>query len=247
MTRLIKMVRPEVRLDDMFRFATIAILGAMQLVTPAWVVGQVTGRGSLASPRPGVQAKGWSGRIDAKAERGGRKLADARVWDEGETLHIVGSPPAIYWRASSRAKGTYDVQATFTQPATGLRTDAFGIFIGGTNLNGRQPNYLYCLVSGDGTFQVLHALGEEAHSLAGRTSSAAIRRVGGAAGIANEVSWRVTGDRITCAVNGSEVWSYGRASVIGPGKLETLDGITGLRLETNLAMRVSGFTVRASR
>jgi hypothetical protein len=215
-----------------------------RLATELPAIGISVRRGHGTQPRAGgVRAKGWTGRVDARAEQAGRTLADTRVWEEGAVMYIAAGPPATYWNASHKGVGTYTASATFRQPEATARAEYYGLLIGGTRLNRNNQNYLYCLIATDGTFQVKHVLGTEVHTLAGRTPAAPVRRPDASGAAANELSWRVTTERAACAVNGTEVWSYARSGLIGPGKLETMDGIVGLRVEGEVTLQVTGFRV----
>ena len=59
----------------------------------------------------------------------------------------------------------------------------------------------------------------------------------------NQVGWKVTKERTSCVVNGTEVWGYASPSLVGEGKLESLDGVVGIRVNHNLEVQVSGFAV----
>ena len=49
--------------------------------------------------------------------------------------------------------------------------------------------------------------------------------------------------RLECTVNGASVWSATKADVTGAGKLDSTDGITGIRVSHNSDALVSGFAV----
>jgi hypothetical protein len=191
----------------------------------------------------GITVKGWHGRIDPSAEKEGRKLSDATFAPVAGGIHVNSGPPAIYWSPSNKASGSYTAKATFAQTNATAHASAYGIFIGGTDLSGPRQNYLYCLVTGAGTFQVKHRIGNEVHDLAARTGHAAIKKTDASGSATNEVAWKVTPERTACLVNGTEVWGYASKGLLGPGKLETLDGIAGLRITHDLDVQVTGFAV----
>jgi hypothetical protein len=192
----------------------------------------------------GVTVKGWQGRIDPSAEKEGRKLTDGTFAPSGGGIQVVSGPPAIYWSPSNKASGSYTASAMFAQTNATAHASAYGVFIGGTDLAGPRQNYLYCLVTGAGTFQVKHRIGNEVHDLAARTEHSAIHKTDAAGRANNEVRWKVTPERTSCLVNGVEVWGYASKNLLGPGKLETLDGVAGLRITHDLTLHVSGFAVR---
>ncbi|MCC6316334.1 MAG: hypothetical protein IT361_01490 [Gemmatimonadaceae bacterium] len=192
----------------------------------------------------GVLVKGWTGRVDPQAEKGGARLTDARFSDLAGGWLVVAGPPAIYWNPANAAAGDYTASARFNQETPTEHAEYYGLFIGGSQLDRPRQNYLYCAIAGNGTFTVKHRLGDEVHELAGRTAHSAIRKVGPSGKASNEVAWRVTGARTSCLVNGTEVWGYGSASLVGEGKLESLNGIVGLRVNHNLDVHVTGFAIK---
>ena len=192
----------------------------------------------------GVTVKGWHGRIDPSAEKEGRKLTDATFAPFDGGIRVISGPPAIYWSPTNKASGSYTAMANFAQTNATAHASAYGVFIGGTDLAGPRQNYLYCLVTAAGTYQVKHRIGNEVHDLAARTDHAAIRKSDAGGRATNQVAWKVTPERTSCLVNGTEVWGYASKNLLGPGKLETLDGIAGLRITHDLNVHVSGFAVR---
>lgn len=190
----------------------------------------------------GVTVPGWSGRVDPSAEKQGVKITAARFVPAGDGMHVTSGPPAIYWNPVHRGSGSYTVKATFTQ-TRGPNAEYYGLFVGGSRLEAAGQNYLYCVIAGNGTFTVKHRFGGEVHELAGRTSHAAIHKANGRGEATNEVAWRVTSARTSCLVNGTEVWGYASRDLVGPGKLESNDGVVGLRVNHNLDVHVAGFTL----
>ncbi len=50
----------------------------------------------------------------------------------------------------------------------------------------------------------------------------------------------MTGDKAECLVNGKVAVSLPKADLVGPGKLESTDGVYGLRVAHNVDVVVSG-------
>ena len=191
----------------------------------------------------GVQVQGWSGRLDPQAEKRGGKITDAKFWSMGPGMHVTAGPPAIYWNASNRGTGSYTVKATFAQTKAPEHAEYYGMFIGGSNLDKPNQNYLYCAITGNGTFVVKHRIGDEVHELAARTANPAIKQADASGKASNEVAWKVTPERTSCLVNGAEVWGYASKDLIGEGKLESTDGIAGIRVNHNLDVHIAGFGI----
>jgi hypothetical protein len=206
----------------------------------------VTGQGSDPDKLVkdgGVLVKGWSGRVDPQAVKRGSKITDAKFADLAGGWRVTAGPAAIYWNGANVGSGAYTATATFVQVKPTEHAEYYGLFIGGSKLDGAKQNYLYCAIAGNGTFTVKHRVGDEVHELAGRTANPAIKAVDASGKATNQVGWKVTKDRTSCLVNGTEVWVYASPSLVGEGKLESLDGIVGIRVNHNLEVQVSGFSI----
>ena len=59
--------------------------------------------------------------------------------------------------------------------------------------------------------------------------------------VTQNVQWTVKAGKATCTVNGAEVASYATADIVGPGKLDSLDGVYGIRISHNVEAIVTGF------
>jgi hypothetical protein len=210
---------------------------------PAAVMGQSASDPDKVVKDGGVQVAGWTGRLDPAAEKRGARITDLRMWSMGPAMHVTAGPPAIYWNAANKGTGSYVAKATFAQTKAPEHAEYYGMFVGGSDLDEPNQNYLYCAISGNGTFVVKHRIGDEVHELAARTASAAIRQADAAGKASNEVAWKVTPERTSCLVNGTEIWGYASKDLIGPGKLESIDGIAGIRVNHNLDVHISGFQV----
>jgi hypothetical protein len=57
------------------------------------------------------------------------------------------------------------------------------------------------------------------------------------------VGWNVKGNRAECLINGKVVAGFDKSELVGPGKLESLDGIVGLRFTHNTDVFVTDFKV----
>lgn len=200
-------------------------------------------RVSGAQSATGVLVKGWKARLDPQAERDGKRLTDLTFRAEGDMYEVIAGAPAIYWNPASVGRGAYRASATFTQLRGTASAEYYGLFIGGSRLDGKAQNYLYCAIAGNGTFLVKHRIGDEVHELAGRTAHRAVRGADPAGLAVNRLAWRVTAARTSCLVNGVEVWGYTSAALVGEGKLESLDGIAGVRVNHGVEVRIAGFTV----
>jgi hypothetical protein len=192
--------------------------------------------------RDAAQPPSWVGRLDPAAEKGGAKITENTLLESTDGMRVTTGASAVYWHPGNTGAGAYTVRASFAQTRSSL-AEFYGLFMGGSQLQKGAQNYLYCAVAGNGTFAVRHVNGNEVSELAGRTASPAVRRANAEGQATNVVALRVTADRTTCLVNGTEVWGYATRSLVGPGKLLSTDGLAGIRVNRALDVQVTGFTI----
>jgi hypothetical protein len=198
----------------------------------------------------GITAPGWKGKVDASEAAKGGKIEDSKVVLKGTEIQINNGPAAIYWNPADKAAGNYTVSATFTEPKYMSSNDhphPYGVFIGGNKLDTDQASLLYCTPYGDGKF-IVRGFGPAPFRVTGAgggrgTASDAVHKAETGASVTQEVAWVVTADKAECKINGTVVASYPKADLVAPGKLESLDGIAGLRIAHNVDVNVNGFKV----
>ena len=191
----------------------------------------------------GIKVPGWTGKVDPAAAKKGLTVADSKFVEEGGALHLTIGPAATYWNPANTASGNYTVKATFKEPKpSGNHPHPYGVFIGGNKLDSDDQSYLYCVAYSDGTFLVRGFSGTTPVTVSKRQPHAAVNKAG-ADGVTNEVAWTVKGDRAECVINGTAVAGFDKSEIVGAGKLESTDGIVGLRVSHNVDVVVSGFGV----
>jgi hypothetical protein len=199
-------------------------------------------------PGGGITASGWKGQVDAgEAGRGG-KIEDSKLAQEGDKLVLNNGPAAVYWNPADTASGSYTVSATFTEPKYMSSNDhphPYGIFIGGNKLGTAQYSLLYCTAYGNGSF-IVRGFGPAtfAPNNARRpTPNDAIHKAETGGSVTQDIAWVVTPEKAECKINGVVVGSYPKADIVGPGKLDSLDGIAGIRAAHNIDITISNFKI----
>jgi hypothetical protein len=196
----------------------------------------------------GIKAAGWQGRVDASEAAKGGKIEDSKVVLAGSEIQINNGPAAVYWNPANKGTGSYTVSATFTEPKYMSSNDhphPYGLFIGGNKLDTDQASLLYCTPYGTGTF-IVRGFGPAPFRVTGAgggrgTANDAVHKADTGASVTQEVAWVVTPDKAECKINGTVVGSYPKADLVGAGKLESLDGIAGLRIAHNVDVNVTNF------
>jgi len=186
---------------------------------------KVAGGGTLPS--------GWKGRADGTAT-----LAGVKVMAMGGGVHFMSGPAGIYYRPADKASGAYQARATFTQMQPAAHPEAYGLIIGGSDLEGAGQKYTYFLIRQDGKFMIKRRAGANTPTIADWTDNAAIKKADSSGKMSNTLAIDVGRDKVRFLVNGTEVTTADTAQV-------DTAGIAGLRINHNLNVHVEEFTVRA--
>jgi hypothetical protein len=219
-------------------FAGVAFVGAV-------LVGAQFDRDRVI-PGGGIFVQGWTGKIDAGSTRQGRVLNDAKFIQEGNALHITTGPATTFWNPANTASGDYTVKASFLEPKfmeLNSHAHSYGIVIGGNNMGTDQMSYVYCVAYGDGN-ALVRGFGPAVFTLLGTSPNAAVHKAAGVGQpVTQAIAWTVKGGRAECSINGSVVAGYDKAQVVGPGKLQSTDGVYGIRFTHNVEAIVTGFAM----
>ena len=189
----------------------------------------------------GITAAGWQGKVDASAAKQGGTINDSKFAEEGGAFHLTVGPAANYWNPANKAAGDYTVKATFKEAKqTFSHPHPFGLFIGGSKLGTDQQSLLYCVAYRDGSYLVRAFKGDVVTTVVKKTPNDAVAKAAADAPVSQDIEWRVKGNRVECAVNGTVVAGFDKAEVVGEGKLESTDGVYGIRSAHNTDVVVSG-------
>ncbi len=214
---------------------------------PAVGFGQTPSEASRSVAGGGILVPGWSGQIDANAEKAGQTIKDAKLAQEGSVLHVTTGPAVTYWNPANKVSGDYTVKATFTEPKYMNLNDhphPYGIVIGGNDLGTATQSYLYCAAYGNGNF-IVRGFGPEPFQMNGRRgeANAAVHKAAGPGEpVTQEIAMSVKGSRVECAINGTVVAGYDKADVVATGKLKSTDGVYGLRFAHNTDATVANLS-----
>jgi hypothetical protein len=185
---------------------------------------KVAGGGTLPS--------GWKGRGD------GGSLAGVKVMPMGGGVHFMSGPAGIYYKPADTASGAYEARATFTQMEPAAHPEAYGLIIGGSDLEGAGQKYTYFLIRQDGKFMIKRRDGANTPTISDWTDNAAIKKADSSGKMSNTLAIEVGKDKVRFLVNGTEV------NTAEAAKVDTA-GIAGLRINHNLNVHVEGFSVKA--
>ena len=225
-----------------------ALAMALAALVPLAPAAQAPQEANRSVAGGGITAPGWAGKIDASAEKQGQTIKDAKLSMEGKDLHVVTGPAMTYWNPANKATGNYTVKATFNEPKFMNLNDhphPYGIMIAGNDLGTPNESYLYCAAYGNGTF-IVRGMGPDPFQVNGRRgepNDTIHKAAGKDQPVTQEIAVSVKGDKVECAINGTVVGSYDKASLVAAGKLKSTDGVYGIRFAHNTDATVSGLAM----
>jgi hypothetical protein len=174
--------------------------------------------------------EGWQVRLDRP-----NSTAPIHFMSMEGHLHAILGPAGIFYQPATTASGNFTAQGTFTLNKPSEHPEAFGLLLGGRNLDADNQDYLYFLVRQDGKFLVKHRAGNETHTVIDWTEHAAVRRPGADGKATNTLAVESRADGVRFLVNGTEVGTLPRGV--------NTSGIVGLRLNHNLDVVITDFGV----
>ena len=233
-----------------FLFAGVAVVIILFYVKGpfAGFPGSRTADGSRAVSDGGVKITGWNGEVDAAEEKAGMSIKDARLSQEGDSLHATTGPAVAYWMNGANASGNYTVKATFYEPKyMNLNTHPhpYGVFIGGNDMGTPDQTDLYCAAYGNGKF-IVRGFGPapfKMNGFLGDANAAVHKAAGRGQPVTQDIALSVKGSKVECSINGTVVASYDKALLVVGGKLKSTDGMYGLRFAHNTDVMVTGLTM----
>lgn len=203
---------------------------------------------SRALASGGISVPGWTGTIDANEVEDGFTFNHAKLSGNGDTLAVSTGPAVAYWNPANRATGNYRVSAKFTEPSymsANTHPHPYGIMIAGNDLDTPQRSYLYCAAYGNGRF-IVRGFAPEAfrmNGIRGAAHDAVNKAAGEGEPVTQEIALEVRNDVVECEINGTVVASYPKSELVTDGRLESTDGIYGIRFAHNTEAIVTGLTL----
>ena len=184
----------------------------------------------FAAGAQGNEAPGWEHRLDF----GGDVNTVLHFRNMGDGVHATttGSGFAIFWQPESMASGDFSISATFTQLERSGHANAYGMFLGGADLDGDGQQYTYFMLRQGGEFLIKKRMGEDLPTLVDWTANDAVNDLDANGSSTNTLTIEAGGDTVRFLVNGTEVSSQPRSVI-------DTDGTTGLRVTHLLNVHIS--------
>lgn len=172
----------------------------------------------------GTLPEGWHARFDHSNAGPG----DIQFQVEDGNYHIKAGPAAIYYHEDRSAEGSFSYTGTLVQHAKTSHPEAYGLFVGGRDLQKSDQHYLYFLIRQDGKYLIKRRNGNKTETISGWTSSEAINAISTNQEISNKLGISADDKGIHFYINGSEV------KTLADDQAMYTEGIAGLRINHRL-------------
>jgi hypothetical protein len=153
---------------------------------------------------------------------------------------VKTGPAHILFSPGDTAARKYSVSATFEQLEAPAHPEAFGVFIGGSQLNTPAAKYTYFIVRGDGKYMVKVRNGAATRTITDWTAQPSIPKQDAAGKGLYGIKIDVKDSAASVSVNGIPITTIS-------GKDIPLNGVAGVRINHNLHLIVTPASVIRSR
>jgi len=176
--------------------------------------------------------QGYVGRTD----RANQNIAEAKYTPNGNRWEITTGPAHIVYAAKDSASGRYTATATFDQLEAPRHPEAFGIFIGGRNLDQPSQQYTYFVVRGTGEYLVRVRDGDQTRDVLNWRGGGNVPKADDAGKATYKLAAQVGADSVRFMINDKPVAAVAKRGI-------PTDGIAGLRVNHNLHVMTGPMTI----
>ena len=212
--------------------ATVAMEDGGATDTAAGTAGASESDPDRAAEGGGAIPAGYRTRLD----RPGAKMEEVKYATRDGRWEIQTGPAHIIYADNSTVSGTYTVSATIEQLQAPQHPEAFGLFIGGQDLDAPSQKYTYFLVRGTGEYLVKVRDGAGTRDVVKWTASDAVTKADASGKATYRLAVRVGADSVRFLVNGTQVGAVPKSAV-------PADGVAGLRINHNLRVAATPITI----
>ena len=153
--------------------------------------------------------------------------------------HVTTGPAGIFYHPDNTASGDFRAEMEVFLFDPGQRREAFGIFVGGSDLQGAGQEYTYFLMRNGGQYIIKRREGADAPTVrpwTGHNSILSYADRGEDASVRNVLAIEAEGDGVRFYVNGDRVEELSRSEV-------PVDGTFGFRVNHGLNLHISKLEV----
>lgn len=164
------------------------------------------------------------------------KLTSIRFAPTGSNWEVTTGPAHIVYAAKDTASGAYTASATFAQLEAPRHPEAYGIFVGGRDLDKPTRSYTYFVVRGSGEFLVKTRDGAKTNDVVAWKANPAVTKADSSGKATYRLAVRVAADSVHFMVNDKQV------AAVKAGTVPTT-GVAGLRINHNLHVLTAPVTI----
>lgn len=174
----------------------------------------------------------------ARTDKPDASMSNARYTASGDEWEVSTGPAHVMYDPKVMGNGNYTASASIEQLEAPTHPEAYGIFIGGRDLDKPTEAYTYFLVRSAGDVAIKVREGDATRDVIAWTPSADVPKADASGKAKYDLSVQVSNGSVKFMVNGKQVAS---ASASG---LPT-DGVAGLRINHNLHVKVKPVSITA--
>lgn len=180
----------------------------------------------------GAVPAGFTARADKDAAMSG-----AAYTANGGKWEVKTGPAHIVYSATTLGAGNYTASGAIEQLEAPTHPEAYGIFIGGRDLDKPTQAYTYFIVRGTGDMAVKVREGDKTRDVIKWTASPDVPKADASSKATYALDAQVTGDAVKFSINGKQVGSVSKVGL-------PTEGIAGLRINHNLHVSATPVTVK---
>jgi len=192
---------------------------------------------SSADPDRNAEGGGIPAGFIARTDKADADISGAKYTVSGNDWEVTTGPAHIVYASKDMGNGNYTASASFEQLENPAHPEAYGIFIGGQNLDQPTQKYTYFIVRGTGELMVRVRDGASTREVVKWTATPDVPKADASGKAKYDLAAQVTNDAVKFSVNGKQVASVSKAGL-------PTDGIVGLRINHNLHVKVSPVTIK---
>lgn len=174
----------------------------------------------------------------ARTDKPDASMTNARYAASGDEWEVSTGPAHVMYDPKVMGNGNYTASASIEQLEAPAHPEAYGIFIGGRDLDKATEAYTYFLVRSAGDVAIKVREGDATRDVIAWTPSADVPKADASGKAKYDLSVQVSNGSVKFMVNGKQVASASAAGL-------PTDGIAGLRINHNLHVKVKPVSITA--
>ena len=183
-----------------------------------------------ADPDRAVKGSGLPAGWQARFDNAGATTAHVKFVAAGQGYRVTSGPAGIFYQPARTGSGPLNVKVVFSQLKAAEHPEAYGLLIGGSDLQGPNQKYTYFLLRQDGMFLIKRRAGAATPTVKNWTAHAAIKQPSTPWTMTNELAVTTDQQKAHFWINSVEVASVPLSEI-------DASGVAGVRINHNLDVR----------